>query len=657
MKKILSFILALCMICTLLPATVFTASAADGAWTLVTNAADLAAGDKVVIVASSADYAMSVTQASNNRSAVKVTKNTTNKTVSIGDSVQQFTLETGSVAGTFAFNTGGGYIYCASTSSKNYLRTQSSKDDKASWAISITSAGVATVTSKVSGISRNLLQYNSSSTIFACYSSGQQAVSIYKWIEATTEPDVPTCEHTNKVAIGVAKDATCTEDGITAGVKCADCGEEITAQETIKATGHKYVDGFCSVCKKEQPKAFTLVTNASDLNVGDQIVIVAKDSAFALSTTQNNNNRGQATVTKKDDGTLEELNDSVQVLTLEAGKTSGTFAFNTGSGYLYAASSSANHLKTQTTLDANGSWSVSIASNGTATIIAQGSYSRNVMQYNQSSSLFACYGSASQKAISIYKQPSAAPVEEPVLKHVYVAGAETVIDEYTSWDAALNEATTGTITLLKDVTADVVGPRQNVVLDLNGFTLTANRVAADCVMDSSDGTGLIKVGREDAVLKTQLDSQLILWDNANQGYRVYDYDFLERGVDAKRTDDAQTSISGGLVKSFWSDLDFSNKDAYLKFATSGLQIGFTLEWAGASEPFWMDSTTAGKWSSEKYADDLTDPEEPCFYITVTGFANLNEDGVLKATPVIMDCFGNIIEANNSITYTYTCPVE
>ncbi len=46
------------------------------------------------------------------------------------------------------------------------------------------------------------------------------------------------CPHANKVAIGEAKEATCTEDGITAGEKCADCGDVITAQETIPATGH-----------------------------------------------------------------------------------------------------------------------------------------------------------------------------------------------------------------------------------------------------------------------------------------------------------------------------------------------------------------------------------------------------------------------------------
>ena len=46
------------------------------------------------------------------------------------------------------------------------------------------------------------------------------------------------CRHDNKTAIGEAKAATCTLDGITAGQKCADCGEVIEAQKTIEKLGH-----------------------------------------------------------------------------------------------------------------------------------------------------------------------------------------------------------------------------------------------------------------------------------------------------------------------------------------------------------------------------------------------------------------------------------
>ena len=130
---------------------------------------------------------------------------------------------------------------------------------------------------------------------------------------------------------------------------------------------------------------WTLVKDASTLSAGDKVIIVAKDNDFAMSTTQNTNNRGQVAVTK--DGETLTYTTDVQELTLEDGKTSGTHAFYTGSGYLYAASSSKNYLKTETTLSANSSWNITIANTGVATIEATGSNTRNLLRYNSSKPL------------------------------------------------------------------------------------------------------------------------------------------------------------------------------------------------------------------------------------------------------------------------------
>lgn|GEM_PF-6707651 len=147
---------------------------------------------------------------------------------------------------------------------------------------------------------------------------------------------------------------------------------------------------------------FVKVTDVSDLQVNDKVIIVASGYDVALSTTQNKNNRGQATVTKSEDKVT--LTGDVQILTLEKGNINGTFAFNTGSGYLYAASSSSNHLKTQNSLTDNSSWKISI-SNGVTEIIAQGNYTHNKLMYNQSSELFSCYISG-QEDVSLYKSVS-----------------------------------------------------------------------------------------------------------------------------------------------------------------------------------------------------------------------------------------------------------
>ena len=147
----------------------------------------------------------------------------------------------------------------------------------------------------------------------------------------------------------------------------------------------------------------TLVTSVSSLSAGDQVIIVAKDSDYALGTTQNSNNRKAVAIKKSTDGATVTFGAEVQVLTLEAGTKDNTFAFSTGSGYLYAASSSKNYLKTETVKSDNSSWTIEISS-GVTTIKAQGENTRNWMRYNPNNGtpLFACYASG-QQDICIYK--------------------------------------------------------------------------------------------------------------------------------------------------------------------------------------------------------------------------------------------------------------
>lgn len=146
---------------------------------------------------------------------------------------------------------------------------------------------------------------------------------------------------------------------------------------------------------------YELVTDKSDLQIGDKVIIYAVGKGVALGTEQKSNNRGETAVAV--DGNSITRADGVQVITLEAGKTAGTYAFNVGNGYLYAASSSANYLRTETTLSNNGSWSISISSTGSATIKANGSFTRNWLRYNNGAKLFSCYTSG-QDDIALYKQ-------------------------------------------------------------------------------------------------------------------------------------------------------------------------------------------------------------------------------------------------------------
>lgn len=196
--------------------------------------------------------------------------------------------------------------------------------------------------------------------------------------------------------------ATLTEDALNYNATAND-GEERYATVTLSAVGISDVEiTFTQAAKPaEVTGVWTLVTDASTLAVGDQIIIAASDYDYALSTEDRGNNRGAVAIKKSE--TTVTFGDDVQILTLEAGTVDGTFALNTGSGYLYAASSSSNYLKTKTTLDANGSWLVN-DTNGVTSLIAQGTNTRNQLKFNNSNSpkIFSCYGSG-QSGVAIYR--------------------------------------------------------------------------------------------------------------------------------------------------------------------------------------------------------------------------------------------------------------
>lgn len=124
----------------------------------------------------------------------------------------------------------------------------------------------------------------------------------------------------------------------------------------------------------------TRITDVSTLKVDDQIVIANATAEYALGTNQKTNNREAVVVTAS--GSSITLNSKVQVLTLKSGTKDDTWAFYTGSGYLYAASSEKNFLKTEKALSDNSSWSITLTADGVATVTAQGTNTHNLLRYN-----------------------------------------------------------------------------------------------------------------------------------------------------------------------------------------------------------------------------------------------------------------------------------
>ena len=148
--------------------------------------------------------------------------------------------------------------------------------------------------------------------------------------------------------------------------------------------------------------SYSLVTDASTLVAGDKIVLVNEKNGKVMAG-QNTNNRAEDDVTISEHS-IASLPSSAAVITLEG--SSAGWNLKTEDGYLYAASSSSNYLKSRATVgDDNAKATISITDNN-AVITFQGSNTRNKIKRNNSSSLFSCYSSAAtteDEYVQIYR--------------------------------------------------------------------------------------------------------------------------------------------------------------------------------------------------------------------------------------------------------------
>ena len=407
-----------------------------GTYSKVTDLDQLVNGATVIITNEDGTNAMG-SQNTNNRA--KVTgASSANGTISISNdstSIQVFTIEDYSTQEDtiVAFKTLNplndvdGYLYAAGSGS-NYLKTQETVDKDAKFYITLSSGDFTVVASDSSN--RNDMRYNSSNNppIFSCYASTstQPGVALYIKDSSTPAPTTYTVTYDANGGEGTMTDSnspysasstvttlnnTFTRDGYTfAHWSTATDGTgtdydqgatfTMTADTTLYAIWDQNGGGTPTAAR-----CYHLVESTSDLIAGAKYIITNESNHangfYALSTNQKSSNRGAASVTAKESVASVTTTD-VDVVTL--GGSAGAWTFSVTNGYLYAASSSGNQLKTQKENDKNGQWAITI-SDGVASIIAQGTNTRNVMQYNYNggSPLFACYASASQSAVCLYR--------------------------------------------------------------------------------------------------------------------------------------------------------------------------------------------------------------------------------------------------------------
>lgn len=151
---------------------------------------------------------------------------------------------------------------------------------------------------------------------------------------------------------------------------------------------------------------FYKVTDASDIKEGDVITIVNEIYKRAISTEQNTSTRSATSGIALNNGILT-AGKYVQQLTL--GKSGDYWTLYTGSGYLYASSSTSNELKTSSSVNDNAKATISIE-DGNAIITFRGTNTRNLIKFNSISEpyAFTCYEasntSVSYISVQIYRK-------------------------------------------------------------------------------------------------------------------------------------------------------------------------------------------------------------------------------------------------------------
>ena len=156
-----------------------------------------------------------------------------------------------------------------------------------------------------------------------------------------------------------------------------------------------------------QETAYTLITHNNALIAGDKYIVVGiKGEVYKALGKQATNNRTAVDVAPVENvvTVTPATTNEGGVFELTLGQTGDywTLYDAVNQGYLYAASSSANHLKVQAENDANGQWTIDIDASGVATIKAQGANTRNWLRLNNSGSPFSCYASG-QMDVYLYK--------------------------------------------------------------------------------------------------------------------------------------------------------------------------------------------------------------------------------------------------------------
>lgn len=405
-----------------------------------------------------------------------------------------------------------------------------------------------------------------------------------------------------------------------------------------------------SVSGFAQNTTFTKVTSASGLEAGAMYIIVSYDEDlgdFAMSYQKANNRHavavtedgGSITVTPAIDPYSES---DVNQFMLGGSANAWTFYDPLREGYLYASSSSSNQLKTQSTNNANGEWSIVFNADGTAEVVAQGDNTRNNMRFNPNNGtpLFSCYAETSSvdTRVCLYKaggsvEPDPEPTNYPTNFAAFVTGADVTL----TWTDAVGGqlphkyvviAFLGGVTVPTDGIAIADSDMaKNVNYGVQTVTFSGLQggvtyhFAIFPYTNSGANINYLTSGNYPMVTVTTEFIETLLFEDFDEDLGVFTaYDMYgDQGWHQGTYQGTTYAVCNGYANQTYNENEDwlispaissnGNQDAYLSFRTAmkfegaPIQVKVSVDYDGQSEPTdfdWVDITDAFDYSTGNY---------------------------------------------------------
>ena len=370
--------------------------------------------------------------------------------------------------------------------------------------------------------------------------------------------------------------------------------------------------------KVEKPKSYKLLTDASELTPGDQMVICTKNSAsssakFLGTAADGSAIKFSSSGTILDGPEIIEIPADARIFTVENGVDAGTLSFKASDGYLYGNYDSENwssKLWVKDTKDVEASWTLSLLSSYAATLYNEthGRYLNNYYgsKFNfagsQDTYYYIYYIDGESDAPEQPEQPAATPLATPVV--TATAAGNTVS---ATW-AAVQGAKDYTVTCGSQIST--VTETTTTFSDLDyatEYTVSVVANPADAAVNTVSEAGSVKVTTEAAPAGESQTVTITFPDNFPEGAAsgnsvgtIYSGDLIVSSTGSWRTDnpDGRDCIYIGRTTSNELRIEAQNGKIITK-VTLTAPVGYLvdLKWK-EYDRYTSDKLASGEWTGE-----------------------------------------------------------